>query len=88
MTEMQQILGGMDELNERAQQAAASATEAERRQLVRTGSSFYSWSGRFVGGALAEIYEYVEEHHNDSATRHRFLMLDWVETFPLSCITC
>ena len=31
MTEMQQILGGMNELNERAQQAEASATEAERQ---------------------------------------------------------
>ena len=29
---------------------------------------FRSWSGRFFGGALAEIYEHVEGHRNDSAT--------------------
>ena len=29
---------------------------------------FRRWSGRFFGGALAEIYEHVEGHRNDSAT--------------------
>ena len=29
---------------------------------------FRSWSGRVFGGALAEIYEHVEGHRNDSAT--------------------
>ena len=29
---------------------------------------FRSWSGRFFGGALAEIYEHVEGHRDDSAT--------------------
>ena len=29
---------------------------------------FRSWSGRFFGGALAEIYEHVEGHRNDSAS--------------------
>ena len=26
---------------------------------------FHSWSGRFFGGALAEIYEHVEGHRNE-----------------------
>ena len=63
-------------------EVSASVVRGSGRQLARTGSSFYSWSGRFFGGALAEIYEYVEEDRNDSATRHLGLMLDWVETFP------
>ena len=29
---------------------------------------FRSWSGRFFGGALAEIYGHVEGHRDDSAT--------------------
>ena len=38
---------------------------------------FRSWSGRFFGGALAEIYGHVEG-----------LMRDCFATFPQSCITC
>ena len=117
MTDMQQILAGMNELNERVQNAEAWATEAERQaqatqqELARSQAGvkgkekcaagplqqeqgigacaskyqpqpfeggddkwrelarvFRSWSGRFFGGALAEIYELVEEHRNDSAT--------------------
>ena len=34
MTEMQQILAGMNEFNERVQQAEARATEAERQDLA------------------------------------------------------
>ena len=29
---------------------------------------FRSWSGRFFGGALSEIYEHVKGHRTDSAT--------------------
>ena len=117
MTDMQQILAGMIELNERVQSAEARATEAERQaqatqqELARSHArakgkangaavplrqeqgigafaSKYqpqlfeseddkwrewvrvlrSWSRRFFGVALAEIYEHVERHRNDSAT--------------------
>ena len=37
-------------------------TWRERAQVLR------SWSGRFFGGALAEVYEHVEVHRNESAT--------------------
>ena len=112
---MQQILAGMTELNERAQNAEARATEGERqaqatqqglarsqavvkgkgkqchynrskgsarlrrstslsRSKARTTSGenglefFRSWSGRFFGVALAEVFEHVEGYRNDSAT--------------------
>ena len=112
--DMQQILAGMNELNERVQNAEARATEAEQhaqatqQELVRSQAGvkgmgkgaavppqqeqgigtfaskyqpqpcegeaykwrenglgfFRSWSGRFFGGALAEIYEHIEGHRN------------------------
>ena len=87
---MQQILASMNELNDRAQNAEARATEAEQQaqatqqELVRSKAGvkfegeddkwrewarvFRSWSGRFFGGALAEIHQHVEGHRNDSAT--------------------
>ena len=102
---MQQIVAGMNELNERVQNAEARITEAERhagtctiaswserkgercRRATATGSKyqpqpfegeddkwrewarvFRSWSGRFFGGALAEIYEHAEGPRGDSAT--------------------
>ena len=56
---------------------------------------FRRWSGRFFGGALAEIYEDVEGHRDDSATilglaltSLRFLMRDCFATRPQSCVTC
>ena len=45
-----------------------------RRLKARTtrgrngGRVFCSWSGGFFSGALAEIYEHIEGHRNDSAT--------------------
>ena len=114
---MQQILAGMNELNERVQSVEARETDAERQarttqqELVRlqTGAKgkgkgeamplqqeqricrlrrsttlqpfeseddkwgewarvFRSWSGRLLGGAMADICEHVEGHRNDSAT--------------------
>ena len=55
---------------------------------------FRSGFGRFFGGALAEIYEHVEGHGNDSATildlalTSLRLMWDCFAMFPQSCITC
>ena len=118
MTDMQQNLAGMNDLNERVQNAEARSTQAERQaqatqqELAQSqagvkgrgrrvqqchynrskGSArlrrntslsrvegeddkwrewarvFRSRSGRFFGGALAEIYEHIEAHRNESAT--------------------
>ena len=111
MMEMQQLLAGMIELNERARVAEARPTDAEQQtqatqqELARSQQAgakgreevvtalqpeqrigafaskhqpqpfegeddkwrawagvFRSWSGRFVGGTLAEFYEHVERH--------------------------
>ena len=42
--------------------------ESEDDKWRERARAFRSWSGRFFGGALAEIYEHVEGHRNDSAT--------------------
>ena len=117
MTDVQQIITGMNELNERLASAKERATEAERhaqttqQEFARSQASLEgkgkgakvpleqeqgigafaskyqpqlfkgendkwreqarvlrSCSGRFFGGALAEIHEHVGGHRNDSAT--------------------
>ena len=94
MTDMQQILDDMNELNERVQTGETRATKGksaavpQQQQGIGAFASKYqphpfegeddkwrelslvfrSWSGRFFGVALAEIYEHIEAHRIDSAT--------------------
>ena len=116
LREMQQLLAGTQELNERARAAEARAdaerqAQATQQELARSQQAgakgreevvtalqpeqgigafaskyqpqsfegeddkwrawarvFRSWSGRLVGGALAEVYEHVEGHRSESAT--------------------
>ena len=78
MTDMQRILSGMNVQQCHPQQeqgigAFASKYqpqpfECEDDKWREWARVFRSWSGRFFGGTLAEIYEHVEGHQNDSAT--------------------
>ena len=92
MTDMQQILVDMNELNETHagvkgkgkgavlplhQEQGIGATASKYQPQPFKGEDekwrewdrvFRGWSGRFFGGALAEIDEHREGHCNDSAT--------------------
>ena len=46
----------------------ASAVRRRGRQVEKMGSSFSQLVWTIFGGALAEIYEHVDGHRNDSAT--------------------
>ena len=80
MTEIQQLLVGMNELKQelaRTQQAGAKQQarhqpqpfEGEDDKWRECARVFRSWSERFFFcGALAEVYEHVEEPLNEPAT--------------------